>query len=370
MDTPDRPVMMLFVDGLPYADRDAVIPRGWNTVPMVPSLGYSVNIEAELFAGLSPADLGWFGEWNLVDKRPRLQRAALRAASVVACGEHVDYLLHRLLERLFRERLFNLPLRSLRSLRRTGSLPYEDTFAHETLFTSHGFVVLPMAPSDRVVTSAAHAALASGATRLFVPLVELDGLTHRVGLRSVERSRHLANLNESLESLWGVMRARFPNALGIIVSDHGFVDVDRAIPLDVKRLLRRAGVGTRCTWVVDATLARFWTGESNDRAALADELTNLGYGHVLSEPERESLGVADRSCGDVLFVLDEGQTFVPCAMTKRTVPRAMHTYLPSKAQWGLAASTVSSFPSVVTPSTFYEHVSAMLIGQEESTLAQ
>jgi hypothetical protein len=124
-----RPIILMFVDGLPLTDADTVVPADWLVSPMVPPLGYSVNIKAELFAGQNPDDLGWFCEWNIADEpRPRWQGRAARVASKFAGNDYIDYAAHRLLERTFHERLYNVPLECIHQLSKQGCAAYSDEF--------------------------------------------------------------------------------------------------------------------------------------------------------------------------------------------------------------------------------------------------
>lgn len=350
-----RPLLLVFVDGLPFADHGGVLPRGWHAAPMIPGLGYSVNIKAELFAGATAADLGWFCEWSPGERRPVIERALARAASLFAGNDHLDWLAHRVLERAIRERLYNVPLQCLHGLHHTGKAAYSDGFDVPTVFdrTAIDRVSYDGAPAgghDARVLTEAHARLDRGASRIFVPLVDLDGDTHQVGLGGTTRIERLRGLRTGIADLWTHALERDGDTVGVLVSDHGLVDVTDGVDLDLRGLLGRLPRGRRALYTLEATLARVWSDDPTVVRGVERELDGIGAGRVLSTSERTTWGLDDRRFGDVIFLLEEGRMFVPNTMTKRTLARAMHGYDPAHpSQWGVAASSVPLFDGPQRP---------------------
>ena len=66
----NRPCLLVFIDGLPSAHMDILADSGeWSSRKSVtPGLGFSVNIKAEMFAGMSPDMAGYFNEWSYTHK--------------------------------------------------------------------------------------------------------------------------------------------------------------------------------------------------------------------------------------------------------------------------------------------------------------
>lgn len=351
-------VLMIFVDGLPFSDRPAVVPSDWHSAPHIPTLGYSVNIEAELFAGATAEDLGWFCEWNPGASRNRWQIALAKLAALTRKNEYLDYAAHRVLERLYGERIYNVPLECIGQLQRNGTLPYEDGFPKETLFERFGIGFVGHSVyggvSDDRVTQDATEQIKAGARRLFVPLVELDGLTHAHGLTSDIRQRHLVKLGKNVTALWQAMQAQDPTAFGVLISDHGFSDVTQSVDIDVPGLLKGTGGTAQVIYTVESTLARIWCDDPDQQRNAALALSSRDYGRVLSANERELYSIGDKRFGDVIFVANEGVTFVPCTMTKRTACAGMHGYLPdSPTQWGLISTSKPVFDGPTRSPEFY-----------------
>jgi hypothetical protein len=355
-------ILMIFVDGLPFDDRSAVVPPDWHSVPHIPTLGYSVNIEAELFAGATAEDLGWFCEWNPGASRNRWQIALAKLAALTRRNEYMDYAAHRLLDRLYGERIYNVPLECIGQLQRDGRLPYEQGFPRETLFQKFDIRFLeqsaPGDTSDDDVVRHAIERIASGERRLFVPLVQLDSLTHAHGLTGDIRQDHLVQLRDNIATLWQAMLASDPTALAVLISDHGFADVTLSVDVHMPSLLKRTGGIADTVYTVESTLARIWCKGPTQRDAVSHDLSMRDYGRVLSTDERRQYSIADKRFGDVIFVANEGVTFVPCTMTKRTVCAGMHGYLPdSPTQWGLISTSAPIFDGPARSSEFY-HVLA------------
>jgi hypothetical protein len=352
-------VLMIFVDGLPFNDRAAVVPAEWHSVPHLPTLGYSVNIEAELFAGASAEDLGWFCEWNPGKARKGWQAVACRLASFFESNEYLDYAAHRIIERMFREKLYNVPFRCLKTLHRNGVLPYDPRFPRQTLFQQFDIRMVGKGENigrrDADVVSETIAQIADGQRKLFVPLVELDAISHGNSLDSEIRKHHLEQLRRNIERLWKAITTEDQSALCIVISDHGFADVTASYDLSVPDLLKRTGGVSGSIYTVESTLARIWCPNSLQVEAISNELASRSYGRVLNNSEREQHSIANSSFGDIIFVADEGVTFVPCTMTKRTVCAGMHGYLPdSPTQWGLISTSEPLFIGPMRSPEFYQ----------------
>src|SRR5207302_7786037 len=132
--------------------------------------------------------------------------------------------------------------------------------------------------SDAEATTAALAAMRRGVRKVFVPLVELDGLTHRTGLKSVERAEHLRNTRRRIATLWEQIIHSDPNAAAVVVSDHGFAGVDSAAAIDTNELRRRVG-GRKGAYIVDATILRVWCRDAYARVDVEEFLVERGDGH-------------------------------------------------------------------------------------------
>jgi hypothetical protein len=258
---------------------------------------------------------------------------------------------------VFRERLFNVPLECLGSLSRTARLPYDTAFEGQTIFDEYSVepVYNPAVGfrSDAETMANAIDAIGQGCRKIFVPLVELDGLTHRTGLDSVERAEHLRITRRRISDLWQEIVTADSDAIALVVSDHGFAPVSSATTVDTRALIRVAG-GDRAKYLVDATILRVWCADASACADVEAFLSARGDGHVLSSDERKVHGIRSELFGDIIYLLDEGRMFLPSVMTKRTLCAAMHGYEPTlPSQWGVAACSDPIFATSVRPIDFY-----------------
>jgi hypothetical protein len=211
---------------------------------------------------------------------------------------------------------------------------------------------------DAHVLSKARKAIDDGVDRLFVPLVSHDGLAHAHGLQSSQRQEKLSELGSAVAALWARFLDQHKNARGVLISDHGMADVVGSVDVRKFDLLPRRG--RRGLYTAEATLLRVWSDDAAHLTNLRRQLEASGQGLILSEGERTAQNLANRRFGDLIFVLDQGLTFVPCTMTKRTVSKAMHGYMPDNPeQWGVAASSAPLFAERVGASDVYRTLASL-----------
>lgn len=57
--------LIIFIDSLPFniLPQTSFLNQMTERWSIQPGFGYSINLHAELFAGLLPDDIGYFGEW-------------------------------------------------------------------------------------------------------------------------------------------------------------------------------------------------------------------------------------------------------------------------------------------------------------------
>src|SRR5687768_6794905 len=96
-----RDALVIFLDGYPFSEVKCILPPEWSATAHHPHIGYSVNIKAEMFAGLTPDAMGRYCEWNLREARRGWSKDGLiRLASAGRLlGERGDWLAHRMLDR-------------------------------------------------------------------------------------------------------------------------------------------------------------------------------------------------------------------------------------------------------------------------------
>ncbi len=133
--------LIIFIDSLPFVLLKKTpflnsLPDKWG---IEPGFGYSVNIHAELFAGLLPDDLGYFGEWmHNPQSSPGWQ---YRALLPLMDATFRPYVLNRGVQHILTKRyskghpMPNIPLRHLDKFALEGQHIQSPDFPAPTLFT-------------------------------------------------------------------------------------------------------------------------------------------------------------------------------------------------------------------------------------------
>lgn len=348
--------LIIFIDSLRHdeaMEMDAL--RRWLDLhPVRPGFGYSVNIHAELFAGLRPDDVGYFCEW-MVDPEEAPGR---RFRSLLPLLDRLfrPYVLNRGLQRLLTrgyrpDRIMpNIPLRHLDKFSVAGEHILSPRFPKPTLFSEHPHLyvlpsrgVAPKGSRDEAITRQALAALVDHG-QLFVPLPDLDGTGHTYGLGSAERTAHLARLDRWVAELAQEFRRRRPKGYLFVLSDHGMANVRGGVRLDIEARCGRSGLHSYL-YFSDATLLRIWVYDDGQRRSLTELLGSLSRVQVLTDEERRRYGLTTPAFGDFIAMLEEGLCFEPSTFA-RHIPKAMHGYHPRlPSQWGVFAHDGPPLPS-------------------------
>lgn len=335
------PTLILFIDALPFDDL-ARMPRlaAWPALARLrPGFGYSINLHGELFAGKTPDQLGYFGEWALDESQAPGRR--FRALLPLLDRLLRPYVLNRGLQTLLTRRyrpgriMPNLPLGWLGDFSLIGEKIDSPRFPAPTLFTRHpglgrvGSEGLAKGQRDRAVAERALSAIAGGAEQLYVPLIDLDGIGHSHRRSGPEWAAHLAKLDDWVDALAAAFLARHPTGQVYALSDHGMADVRGAVTLQLESVVGRPGKG-RYHYFSDSTLLRVWVHDEALGPPIAAYLQEAQVGRLIEHEERLAWGIAHPRFGDFIAVLDEGLCFKPSTFA-RNIPAAMHGYHPEVA---------------------------------------
>ena len=339
-------LVIVFVDALPYEALPLLVRSrralSWHR-PLQPGFGYSINVKSELFAGLVPDAVGFLNEWTYRPRSgagwvgaPRWLWRHVNRSRVVRRG------VTKVLSRLVKEDLRNIPLPLLPAMVRTGANAYERGYERETLFSRHGvtrYVYTEHGGDDGAYRALRRAIESSpGPIRAFLAQCELDHVTHKYGKGTREYRAMIDRIDTRLAELWEVLRARGAGRL-CLVSDHGMANVERHVTFDIAEAI--GGAGERYGYFVDATMARVWSDDESVLVSVQAWLVGQRLpGRVLSPEERSRWGISTPAFGQLVFLLDEGAMFVPNFFGDRPC-KAMHGYWPSlSSQRGLLAASV------------------------------
>ena len=335
--------LIIFVDSLPFLllPRLPFLSEASEAWSIRPGFGYSVNIHAELFAGLLPDDIGYFGEW-MYNPRQAPGRN-LRPVLPILDAIFRPYILNRGLQHLLTRNyrpghpMPNIPLRHLDKFAMEGHHIQSPDFPHPTLFTQfpqlyalqYRGMGVEKGRRDSILFQRGMEAIPEHA-QLFIPFPDLDGFGHQYGIDHPVYQQHLEMLDSWIQRLCQQFVNTYPQAHIFIVSDHGMANVTRGVYLDIEEIL---GPATEKTYLYfsDANLLRVWVFDPTIKLAIRDYLESQDYGRLLSVEERKEYGLTSARFGDFIFVLEEGLAFSPSTFA-RNIPKGMHGYHPDNPQ--------------------------------------
>lgn len=326
-------LLIIFIDSLPYANgiQMPVAKRFPTQLKLTPGFGYSINIQAELFTGKTPDELGYFNEWTYAGTTSSFwkYRYLFRLLSPCAYLYPLDRIVHRIGNKIFSP-IWNIPFRYLSWMKNQPDI-FSSEFQTATLFSQVPDMFLIAHPSfrgpkrDERMLQATQAALKQH-QRIFVGLMDLDGVTHSVGIGSAEYEAKLVSLNIQLSDLVEKFLERYPTGNVVIVSDHGMANVHGSIELNMEKQFGKP-IQENYFYIQDSTMVRFWTFRQDKKAEIEQFLNQQTYGKIISAIERQKYQITSSMFGDIIFLLNEGLVFIP-SFYGRKVPKAMHGYHP------------------------------------------
>jgi len=330
------PILVIFIDALPY-DRAINIVNTLQSSTYkksVPGVGYSINVKAEMFAGLKPDDVGYFCEWNY-DPNNNASWAFKSLMPILEffgdMSHFANRVFHKLITKALRENVYAIPYRLLPLLKCSGLTAYEHNFDFPTFLSEGNFdrvLYSEEGVNDKKVFEKAIAKLKKEKNhRLFVSTAQLDGVMHHYGMFCDEYENQITLIEEYVDKLVNeFMDIHGEQARYFIFSDHGMAPVLEGVDFDIRNTLGAPGNDTY-VYFVDATFYRVWFTDRTLESKAIEAFSGLDTGHLLSEEEREHYGIVDRKHGDLVFMLDESKQFAPNFFGKDTC-QAMHGYDP------------------------------------------
>ena len=340
--------LIIFVDSLPYnlLPQTTFLNTFQEKWAIEPGFGYSVNIHAEMFAGMSPDKVGFFGEWLYdPDRAPgRLLKPILPLLDKLFW----PYLLNRGLQRILTlwyhpgHPMPNIPLRHLDKFSLNGIHILSPDFPYPTIFTrfqklkvlNYKGVDMKKGKRDQLLFKRGLEAIPEHPF-LFVPLPDLDGFGHRFGVEASSYRQHLDRVDEWCYQLTEAYLNRYPGGHVFVVSDHGMTNVFEGVYLDIEEQIGPAH-SKSYMYFSDANLLRVWVFDKLLMNPLRRYLENYSYGNILNEQERLKYGLTSLSFGDFILVLDENLAFQPSTFAQN-IPVGMHGYHPTvPSQQGIA----------------------------------
>jgi len=332
--------LIIFIDSLPYSlvkkEKNLFINTLGEVSPVQPGVGYSINVYAELFAGLSPDEIGFFNKFTPKERvvRNRIEDSLFRVLDLSRIYPMLSRGLHIAYSKLMgEENLGNIPFRYLKYFKRKQPMGVFSTDKTPTIFNRFGLEI-SLSPNysegvglnDKKAFDCAIKKMGNGRNH-FVMFGDLDGIAHKFGLKSSRYSEHILSLDELCESIiHEFKKINGKNSRIILFSDHGMAEVKEGITLDIEKKFGKMDLKSYI-YFLDSTFLRIWLKDKSLESDMYAYLNSLKCGSVLSNEMRARYGVVDTAFGDFIFLLDEGKVFFPGFMGGRLV-KSMHGYKP------------------------------------------
>ena len=159
-------------------------------------------------------------------------------------------------------------------------------------------------------------------------LNSLDSLGHSFGPDSPEIEDGIKRIDGWVESLYNLLKDRFPCLNFVLASDHGMTEVKGGI--DIWRIILKSKLKPGIDFIpfLDATTARFW-GDSKAMDYIRDMLAEVKGGRFLTRDDiaKFRLRFKDNRYGDLFWVCDDGKVLSPNFFDE-TPTRGAHGYIP------------------------------------------
>jgi predicted AlkP superfamily pyrophosphatase or phosphodiesterase len=332
------PVLLIFIDSFPhyYLEKTKYLCEFETVAQVTPGFGYSVNCQAELFAGMSPDELGYFCEWTYdpVYSPTRTLKFIFHVLDPAKKIYYLDRLIHKGLQKIYAD-IKNIPFRYLSVMRKDGKSVFSEDFKSNSLVKLPGlkkilslhYNHLHMEEIDLVVYKKAIKCLESNEFNSFlISFTKLDEIAHWHGVGSLRYDQKITCLDQWITDLRNKFLAKHRKGKVVVVSDHGMVNVKEGRRIELEKYFGEPSDKTYY-YFLDGTISRIWTFESKVKKAMEDYLTNLKIGRIVPPLERKEYGIDSKRFGDIVFLIDEGLMFCPSFWGGK-LSKAMHGYHP------------------------------------------
>ena len=330
------PILVIFIDALPLNRANNIVSRlaAETYSKSIPGVGYSINVKAELFAGLKPDDVGYFCEWNYNPESNVNWLVKILSPVLEFLGEKSHFLnrvFHKLITIFLKENVYAIPYRVLPFLKCSGLTAYEHGFKYPTFLSEGKFervLYSEETVDDKKVFEKALQRLEKETIQhLFVSTAQLDGVMHQFGMDCNEYEQQIELIESYVVKLVNEFMAIHGNeASYFIFSDHGMTPVLEGVSFDIEETFGTPGKESYI-YFIDATFFRVWVIDKSLENSMIETFNCMKEGHVLTESERTLYGLINKKHGDIIFMLDESKQFAPSFFGKDTC-QAMHGYAP------------------------------------------
>lgn len=343
-----KPVLMFFFDALK--------PESLQYMPFLNSiahhrrmrseLGYSVTCHTSMYSGVHPdKHLQWF-IWKYSPETTPFGWARIFKYLGLLDNLGSRYFLHKYTKMMRKKNtswfgvplLVNLPMRYWplfdvvedRSWDEEGYLQNYPTVFDILRKQNLGFEVVGMtqAPGDEFVHIGQHKFTEIRPFTYFF-LGSIDGFSHHYRQHGPETIERMRRLDKLVETKYNEYAARVSDFDMIVFSDHGHIPVEKRV--DIHAHFKRNGYNIHhFINMVEASYARFWFRNEEERAIVEKILSNLKEGFILTPDllKKYHVEMPDRRFGDLVYYLDRPSIFTKTIWGFSRTQNSMHGYLP------------------------------------------
>ncbi|MHA1377720.1 MAG: alkaline phosphatase family protein [Candidatus Helarchaeota archaeon] len=162
---------------------------------------------------------------------------------------------------------------------------------------------------------------------------DLDTIGHEFGPNSLEFKNFLRRTDGFVEEIYNSYEKIDENIVFLIISDHGCVEINRILNIFYYLGQIDLNLGKDYQIFVDSTMIRFYTKKIRTQNLLKSKLSEIPYGHFITNEEKKQLHIPDiDEYGDLIFLVESGTLILPNFYQGTKVIKGMHGYIPTNSQ--------------------------------------
>lgn len=344
-------MLIIFVDAWPYK----YAPMSIRCQPLKPNLGYSVNLHNEIFAGKSPDDMGFFGEYY---------RKNEAKSKLIYLGRFLDIVLPKkisglfkvALRKLFGIRIGQLPFADIALYERKGTYPFvgESSSLIEDFrsYVTDSMKSTGLGKRDNIAVNNLLFDLRNGNIapndNIFISLCDLDGLGHKYGVGSPEYLARLEILETWINEMVNEYMSLGEDLKYFLLSDHGMMNVEKHI--DITKWVKLMEHKYKCNIFYDSLYVYI----HSDVLFSNEDLRKINEVIWFNNEERIEFGIVDKSFGTHIGVMRPGYALSPNKFGFSKM-KAYHGYVPTddlKQNFGIVSSNTALPENITSRSMF------------------
>lgn len=339
--------LLIFIDGLSFKNsKKMTFLNDFKVKKIIPGIGFSNNIYAEIVTGKTPDQIGYFNEWTLKKSIRNSSRIPLYFLDSFRNIKYLNLAVRFLLKKIGFN-FFNIPFAYFHNFKSNGPHHF-NFFKSPNLVKDFNFSISDASQIERGVGKRDEVAISNlyklNSSNIFLSLVDLDNISHIYGVNSSQYNRHLKFLNyEILRVLKFFIKKNSQERLNVFVfSDHGMSNVRNIVDFKVESYFGKPSSSTY-HYFIDSTFLRIWTFNKRKNSKFLRFLKGINYGHVIDKNHRKIFGITNKEFGDIIFRLNEGFMFAPNFFGVRPC-KSMHgysSYLENQKAFFASNSTVN-----------------------------